>query len=204
MEVAFSTMQSAGRSGALGTGRHAFGGPGDRRGPRGRRKRISSPRRRRRRKWEAPEIGGVDRRVAEAESESAPEERDAVGGPDAGRTECFPFLCFISFGGRGRRRSGSPTRIDNFDLGLDMDICKSPPLLPWPFGLHIAGYWIQEDTHNTVSRILTRPSGSQSSGILSQPILSIAQRSPREGAIPKEERGWVDPEKSWWCESGKR
>ena len=28
MEVAFTTMQSAGRSGALDTGRHAFGGPG--------------------------------------------------------------------------------------------------------------------------------------------------------------------------------
>ena len=32
MEVAFTTMQSAGRSGALDTRRHAFGCPGDRRG----------------------------------------------------------------------------------------------------------------------------------------------------------------------------
>ena len=65
MEVAFTTMQSAGHSDALGTGRHAFGGPGGwRGGAKGR--------------WKV-------------------EEREGVGGPDAGQTECFLSVIFSPF-----------------------------------------------------------------------------------------------------------
>ena len=43
---------------------------------------------------EAPATRGGGEREAEAEFESASEEWEEVGGPDAGRTECFSFLCF--------------------------------------------------------------------------------------------------------------
>ena len=66
MEVAFTTMQSAGRSSTVDTGRHAFGGPSD---WRGRWKWSSNLHRRRGRNWEAP---------------------------DTGRTECFLFLVLFS------------------------------------------------------------------------------------------------------------
>ena len=82
VEVAFTTMQSAGHSDALGTGRHAFGGPGDwRRGPKGR--------------WKVEEW----------------EEREGVGGPDAGQTECFLSLSFfrhLCFRGNGEKGKGKP------------------------------------------------------------------------------------------------
>ena len=92
-------MQSAGRSDALDSGRHTFGGPGDRRG---------------------------GKREAEAELESASEEKEEVGAPGAGRTECFlsPLIYFLWRA--GGRRLGSPTRIEHFDLGLDMGVCKYP------------------------------------------------------------------------------
>ena len=61
-------MRSAGRSGALNTGRRAFGGPGD---------------------WRWGE------RETNAEFESASEERKEVGGSNAGRTECFFFSFFF-------------------------------------------------------------------------------------------------------------
>ena len=49
-----------------------------------------------------------------------------------------PFLADM-----GRRRSGSPARAEQVGLERDLDICKSSPPLPWPFGPHIAGYQIK-------------------------------------------------------------
>ena len=45
------------------------------------------------------------------------------------------FMFFLSFGGLGRR--GNPTMTCYSGLGLDMVMSKTPPLLPWPFGLHV-------------------------------------------------------------------
>ena len=93
MWVAFTSMQSAGRSGALDTGRHASGDPGDRRGC---------------------------ERKAEAKFESALEEMEEVGGPSARRTECFLLSLFHFLWRTGGRGLGRPTRIKHFDLGLDI------------------------------------------------------------------------------------
>ena len=84
VEVTFTTMQSAGRNSSLDTRRHAFGGPGD---------------------WRGGE------REAEAGFESALEEREGVGGPNAGRTECFSFLLFFvpfCFRWNGEKEKGEP------------------------------------------------------------------------------------------------
>ena len=72
--------------------------------------------------------------------------------PMRGGENVFFFLFYLVW--RTGGGLGSPT----FDLGLDMDICKSPsPLLrqrrsrchsPSRFGAHVAGYQIQENTHN--------------------------------------------------------
>ena len=80
MEVTFTTTQSAGRSGAPDTGRHALRGPGD---------------------WKRGEA------EVDEEFESASEEIEGVGDPDAGRTERFLFLVFsfcfaaVVIGGKG-------------------------------------------------------------------------------------------------------
>ena len=79
VEAAFTTMQSAGRSSALYTGRHAFGGPGD---------------------W-----GGG--REAEAEFESASEEREGEASTRGGQDVSFSFVfVFFVFGELEGRRSG--------------------------------------------------------------------------------------------------
>ena len=48
----------------------------------------------------------------EEEFEPAPEEMEGVGGPDAGRTECFfsfaLSFCFSLLAGRGERNWGAP------------------------------------------------------------------------------------------------
>ena len=63
----------------------------------------------------------------------------------------YLFLCqntsFLCQAATGRRRPGSPTRAGDAGLGQERDICKSPPPLPWPFGPHVVGYQIQDDTN---------------------------------------------------------
>ena len=84
MEVTFTTMQSAGRSGALNTRRHAFGGPGD---------------------WSGGE------REAEVEFEFASGGGAVSPGAGTGRTECsfplsFPFVSFLAV--VGGKETGKP------------------------------------------------------------------------------------------------